>query len=375
MGRLSFIAGADGRAGRSRRAAWPSERLAGRLLGDMDGSLYERAWDGGRVAGAARRLALVGGGRRCPRRARSRSRPTCRSIGCAVAALDVTAAPGALARAHPLRRRSRSGIATRVTCTPDPTTATLPATAADVSIGTVGVSATGVYPAGGGAWELTASAAGQFGDWYGQPHRAVSALVEGGLPLARGAGAAAGAGGRDLRLGRRRWRRRSPRHVLHDAALGRSLRAVEHLRADERGRRRGARRDSSRIATCTCRRPCTTWRWRRAPTAGIRAAAPPSGAATTSATWGATRAARARSAGSSRARWCGSRSAGGPLQCLRGPHRRRRRRGGAVRRPAPVHRDAGVALQLLSAIAVRRTARRRPRSPASTAVTSAAISM
>ena len=124
VGRLSFMP--EPMAGPVDPAeSLAQERLAGRLLGDMDGSLYERAWDGGRVQvrqggwlwSAAAALPTQGTFEE------SANLPIDRL---AVAALDVTAAPGALLERTRASRRSRSGIATPGTCTHAPTTATCP---------------------------------------------------------------------------------------------------------------------------------------------------------------------------------------------------------------------------------------------------------
>ena len=63
-----------------RRATPPIDALTrghlnGRLLGDMEWSMYQRAWDGVR-GGSMATLARARSPRRCPRKARSRSRPT-----------------------------------------------------------------------------------------------------------------------------------------------------------------------------------------------------------------------------------------------------------------------------------------------------------
>ena len=54
------------------------------------------------------------------------------------------------------------------------------AQAADVTLATFGAAAVGVYPRAAGAWDVVVWTAGQVGDWYGQSHRAWSALAEGG---------------------------------------------------------------------------------------------------------------------------------------------------------------------------------------------------
>ncbi len=56
----------------------------------------------------------------------------------------------------------------------------LPARVADVNIATGGASHVGVYRAGRGEIDSVLWVAHQFGDWYGDDHRATSALAEGG---------------------------------------------------------------------------------------------------------------------------------------------------------------------------------------------------
>ena len=131
---------------------------------------------------------------------------------------------------------SRRGIATPATCAPVPTTPGSQPLPPMSPSSRWAHRRPACIPAIAAAWDFTAWSAGQFGDWYGQPHRALSALAEGGFRWTSRTRAAAGAGRDGLRV--RRWRRdgRPARDVLPDAALGRPLRAVEYLRPDERAR-------------------------------------------------------------------------------------------------------------------------------------------
>ena len=263
-GRLSFAPEPTSRRRSIPPSAWPTIGSPGGCSATWSGSLYERAWDGGARRRSARRLAVVSDCRRCPRRARSRSRPTCRSIACAWR--DARRRPP---RRAPRADRTRaagvrvSGIATPATCTRGPTTAERARpTAADVPIGTVGASAAGVYPAGSGAWDVI-GVGGRPGRRLvrAAASRACRRWSRAGFRWTQAPRAAAGCGpasiyasgdgdGDDDRA----------RHVLPDAAVGRSLRAVEHLRADERRRRAGARRGvEPHRDLARCRRPCITW--------------------------------------------------------------------------------------------------------------------
>jgi hypothetical protein len=176
-GRLSFT------ADRAVTTAHPAqalatERLDGRLFGDMDGSLYQRAWDGVRLhvtRGAwqwttAAVLPTQGTFEESANLPLDRVR---------VVTTEVSAAPGRLAAHTQFRGFSSWYRDTReVRARPDNTGRM--ARAADVSIGTVGVASTGVYPWRSGAWDLVVWSAGQIGDWYGQAHWAWSSVAESG---------------------------------------------------------------------------------------------------------------------------------------------------------------------------------------------------
>ena len=79
--------------------------------------------------------------------------------------------------------------------------------------------------------------AAQAGDWYGQPHRAASVAVEAGHRWTRAPYRPWLRAGYLWASGDRQRGRRSPRHVLPDAALVAEVRAVVGLRADEPQRR------------------------------------------------------------------------------------------------------------------------------------------
>jgi hypothetical protein len=176
-GRLSFTT--DPRA----RAGHPAEQLAqarldGRLLGDMDGSLYQRAWDGVR-------LQVTHGSWQWTTAAVLPTQGTFEESAnvpidrLRVLSSEVRARPGALAAHSEVRGFASWYRDTReVRARPDNTGSQ--ARAADVSIGTFGAAAAGVYPWRSGAWDVVAWAAGQVGDWYGQPHWAASGVAEGG---------------------------------------------------------------------------------------------------------------------------------------------------------------------------------------------------
>ena len=236
-----------------RTAGRPAARATWRLA--LRAGLGRRARPVGAAAGSGRRLP------RCPRRARSRSRPTCR-IDRRRASRRSTSpprpAPCSSARgsqAFAIGYRDTRDVRAR------PDNSGVPATAADV------VDRHGrrrrrpaSIPPVGGAWDLTAwrpaSSATGTASRTARCRRWPKAATagprrRGGRWCGPGVVYASGDGDGDGR---------PPRHVLHDAALGRSLRAVEHLRVDERRRRVG--RSAARAAPRPriCRPACTTWR-------------------------------------------------------------------------------------------------------------------
>ena len=169
----------------------------------MDGSLYQRAWDGVRLQAArggwqwtaAAVLPTQGTfeeSANLPLDRRARRRPA--RSGRRLARWHHT--PSARLRVVVPRHPRGAG--------PARTTPARWPRAADVSIGTLGAAAAGVYPWRAGAWDVVAWAAGQVGDWYGQPHRAGSAVAEGGYRWSTAPWRPWLRAGRRLRLGRRR---------------------------------------------------------------------------------------------------------------------------------------------------------------------------
>lgn len=176
-GRLSFTAD---RAAATAHQALPlaTARLDGRLYGDMDGSLYQRAWDGVRLR-VARGAWQWTTAAVLPTQGTFEESANLPLDRVRVVTSEVSAAPGGLASHTQFRGFGSWYRDTReVRARPDNTGRM--ARAADVSIGTVGVASTGVYPWRSGAWDLVVWSAGQVGDWYGQPHWGWSSVAEGG---------------------------------------------------------------------------------------------------------------------------------------------------------------------------------------------------
>lgn len=177
-GRFGFTSGAESPSGDAAIELVKRQRVDARLIGEFEWSLYQRAFDGARADIDKARWhvsALV-------------ARPTQGGFedeagdvmtGVRVAALSVTAKPGALAA-----RTDVQGFVYHynddraVRARPDNTFRA--ASAVDVSITSVGGTIVGAYPAGRGRVDAVIWAVAQTGDWYGQSHRAWALAVEAG---------------------------------------------------------------------------------------------------------------------------------------------------------------------------------------------------
>lgn len=178
-GRMSFAAAVEAPSGHDAVDRLARERLSGRLLGDMEWSLYQRAWDGVRVdvdrggwrATAAAVLPTQGTFEESANLPLDRLK---------VATAQITLQPGSA-----VPRTQLQGFVhvyddrREVHARPDNSGAE--ASEADVQIATIGTSALGVFPRGAGQWDALVWLAAQAGDWYGQPHRAASGALEAGF--------------------------------------------------------------------------------------------------------------------------------------------------------------------------------------------------
>jgi hypothetical protein len=144
--------------------------LGGRLLGDMEWSFYQRAWDGVRGGGsrggvAAAFMAAV------PTQGTYEESANLFMDRVKVAAVEASIAPGRLVRHTRMDAFATSYDDTRpVTSRPDNTAGL--AARADVHVRTVGAAAVGSYPTAWGRAEVVAWAAAQGGRWFEQRHRA-----------------------------------------------------------------------------------------------------------------------------------------------------------------------------------------------------------
>ncbi len=184
LGRLSRAASTEPPSGDATIDGLVREELNGRLLGDMEWSFYQRAWDGAR--GGVRR-----GGWSATATAALPTQGTYEESAnlfmdrVQVGALEVGAAPGALV---PRTRVDAFTIVyddtRRITARPDNLALTT-TSRAHIHVVTAGASMVGAYPSRTGTSDVVAWAAAQRGDWYGLRHRGLAATAAVGHRLSR----------------------------------------------------------------------------------------------------------------------------------------------------------------------------------------------
>ena len=182
-GRMSYASGAEAASGVPAIEAIKRLRLDSRLIGDFEWALYQRAYDGVRVD-LERPAWHATGGFLMPTQGGFEESASLPMPAVKLGVGHVTLRPGTLLPRTETQAFAYSYRDTRaVTARPDNSGRT--AVAADIAMVTVGGSLVGVYPRGGGEFETVGWAAGQFGDWYGESHRAFSGVAEGGYRLTR----------------------------------------------------------------------------------------------------------------------------------------------------------------------------------------------
>jgi Alginate export len=185
-GRMQYTSGAEGEnvaTASSRLAAVRRLAVDGRLVGSFDWSFYRRRFDGGRVhrqddrgyAGGGLFLVTQGGYEESANLTMTRL-----LVGTAYAGrrhgIDVTSggAPNGESQAFAVLYRDRRGVDIR------PDNAGIPVQAADITVGAVGASHVASRRGQSGELDYAGWGAMQFGDWYGQPHRAYAVAAQGG---------------------------------------------------------------------------------------------------------------------------------------------------------------------------------------------------
>lgn len=194
LGRMPYTSGAEGESAATASGPLPAVRrlaIDGRLIGTFDWSYYQRRFDGVRVAwngdrrygGGGLFLVTQGGYEESANLTMSKL-----LVGTAYAGQRHRAGPAngggvvAESQAFGALYRDRRAIDIR------PDNAGIPVDAADITIGAVGASHVASRPVGPGALDYALWGAAQFGDWYGQGHRAYAVTGQGGYRWAAAPG-------------------------------------------------------------------------------------------------------------------------------------------------------------------------------------------
>jgi len=156
-----------------------SERLRTRLMGDVEWSTFERAFDGVRLDGHRTRWQWTAALLFPSQGAFEESaNPTIGSVR--VASASVTVGATGTARASRQLQVFAHYYNDRRDITTRPDNTGLQTSTADISMATVGASHIGVYSLRWGEFDTVAWLAGQVGDWYADAHRAFSGTAEAG---------------------------------------------------------------------------------------------------------------------------------------------------------------------------------------------------
>lgn len=177
LGRLSRAADREAPSGDAVIDGLVRDELNGRLLGDMEWSFYQRAWDGVR-GGVARGGLAATVTAALPTQGTFEESANLSMERVPVVALELAAVPGRLVRrtrldAFAIRYDDTRPVAAR----PDNTE--IPVRRVQVRVDTAGASLAGAYRVPGGTLDVVAWGAVQRGRWYGQAHggRAFTASV------------------------------------------------------------------------------------------------------------------------------------------------------------------------------------------------------
>ncbi len=179
IGRMPYSSGAEASSGNTKIEAVKQQRIAARLVGEFEWSLYQRAYDGVRVdtshnrwSGTAVAFHPTQGGFEDAAGLMMRNVTV---LGGIAAFRTATAAPAVQWQLFAFRYRDTRRVAAR----PDNTGRA--ASAADVSINTFGATVIAAPPPRAGRqWDGLLWLAGQSGAWYEQTHRAASVAAEAG---------------------------------------------------------------------------------------------------------------------------------------------------------------------------------------------------
>lgn len=186
VGRLSRAASTQPTSGDATIDRVVRDELQGRLLGDMEWSFYERAWDGvrGGVAKSGRSATVT---LALPTQGTYEESANLFMDRVPVAAIELAAQPGALVRHTRVDAFAiRYDDTRRISARPDNTGR--PTARADITVVAVGGSIAGAYPSRAGTTDVALWAAAQGGHWYEQSHRGRAATASVGQRATRVAG-------------------------------------------------------------------------------------------------------------------------------------------------------------------------------------------
>lgn len=183
VGRMGYTSGAEAPSGVPKIEAVKRQRLDARMVGEFEWSIYQRVFDGLRVDVTQPRWRLTGVTFMPTQGGFARAaNTTMRELVVAGATLSTRPASGAGRRTQVQgfgwQYRDRRDITQR----PDNTGRTSP-TGIDIDVTTAGAVLVGAYPVGRGEVDVLGWGAAQSGQWYGDDHRAVALVLEGGYQL------------------------------------------------------------------------------------------------------------------------------------------------------------------------------------------------
>ena len=179
LGRMPYSSGSEVASGNPKLEAIKQQRLAARLVGEFEWSLYQRGYDGVRVDATRPRWGATfvafhptqGGFED----AAGVTMNDIRVLGGSITATRNALGAAADVQAFALRYDDSRDITAR------PDNSGRAASAVDIGVNTFGATAIVASPVGThGQWDALLWLAGQTGSWYGQSHRALSVALEAG---------------------------------------------------------------------------------------------------------------------------------------------------------------------------------------------------
>jgi hypothetical protein len=176
-GRMDYSSGEESSFDESALDELQRRRVGARLIGNFEGSTFERSFDAAR-ADVNRTRWAAHAGLLFPSQGgyEESANPTISSVKLltASATLKPTVTPGQGTQFFLYHYRDQRDVEGR------PDNVLRPALRADIDLATFGASQVNLFDIGRGAAEVSLWMAVQVGDWYGQDHRASSASVTGG---------------------------------------------------------------------------------------------------------------------------------------------------------------------------------------------------